>query len=195
MHLTFPVRAPAEAWAALADPAQVAAALAGATAVACAEGGGMRLAVEVAIASVRGPWTGTVTPVDEHAVRVVGAGDVGSLDLVVRADADRTRLAVDGSVGGPLAAIGEALLDAAVRRTATDLLAALGARAVGPAEAPADPVPVATPVAAAPPGTAPTATVPAGAGRGRHRATLVLAALGGLAVGVVFGRRAPSSRR
>lgn len=196
VHAAFPVHGTATAWAALGDPARVRAALPGCTGAARVDGGGLRLDVDLAVASVRGPWTGTATPVDERTVRVMGAGGVGSLDLLVRVDADRTQLTVDGTVGGPLAAIGSGLLAAAVRRTATDLLAALATAPATPAEAPVDPTPVdATGAVAAPPGTAPTIAIPAASVPRTRVGGTVLAALAGLVVGIAVGRRAPGSRR
>ncbi|MGH9113277.1 MAG: hypothetical protein ACRDZN_13440, partial [Acidimicrobiales bacterium] len=74
------------------------------------------------VASVSGLWAGTVVPVDGDAVRVTGSGAPGGVDLVVRADPGRTALTVEGTVDGPLASVGSAVLAAAVRRTAQDLL-------------------------------------------------------------------------
>jgi carbon monoxide dehydrogenase subunit G len=137
VRTTFPVAASPEAWAALSDPEAVAAALAGCRSVTRdADGDGtFRVVTEVAVASVRGLWSGTVAPVDADAVRIAGSGAPGTIDLVVRADPDRTALTVDGTVEGPLATVGSTVLAAAVRRTAEALLSAL------PAPPPAPPPP------------------------------------------------------
>ena len=82
------------------------------------------------VASVRGLWSGTVTVVDADAVRIAGSGSPGTVDLVVRADRPTAASStVEGTVEGPLATVGAAVLAAAVRRTAEDLLAGLAARA------------------------------------------------------------------
>jgi carbon monoxide dehydrogenase subunit G len=129
VRTTFPVAASPEAWAVLSDPEAVAAALAGCRSVTRdADGDGtFRVVTDVAVASVRGLWSGTVVPVDADAVRIVGSGAPGTIDLVVRADPDRTALTVDGTVEGPLATVGSTVLAAAVRRTAEALLSALAA--------------------------------------------------------------------
>ncbi len=126
MRTTFPVAAPPEAWAALADPDRLAAALPGCRSAARAsEGDGtVAVALDLAVASVRGLWSGTVAAVDPDAVRVRGSGEPGTVDLIVRAAPDRTTLTVEGEVTGPLAAVGGAVLAAAVRRLAEDTLAA-----------------------------------------------------------------------
>jgi carbon monoxide dehydrogenase subunit G len=118
------VSAPQEAWSALGDPALVAAALPGCRSV-VRGADGWRVVTDVAVASVQGLWAGNVTAVDADAVRVVGSGDPASVDLVVRADPERTRLTVEGTVDGPLATIGSALLAAAIGRLATTVLASL----------------------------------------------------------------------
>jgi uncharacterized protein len=123
---TFPVSAPPEAWAALADPMRLAASLPGCRSVTRdADGdGALHVVTDVAVASVRGLWAGTVAPVDADAVRLRGSGAPGTVDLMVRADPQRTTLTVEGTVGGALGNVGSAVLAAAVRRTAEDLLAA-----------------------------------------------------------------------
>lgn len=193
--MTFPVDGLAAAWAALSDPARLAASLPGCTRAVAAPGGGVRLDVDVAVVSVRGRWTGTAVAVaaDDEAVRVAGAGDVGAIDVVVRIDPARTQLTVEGAVEGPLAAIGAGLLAAGMRRTATDLLAALAAPAPTPRFSHLDrlseqPIQV---------------QEPEGGGGGRlvGRAPGVAGVSGvavaagvGLAVGVVIGRRRPGTR-
>jgi hypothetical protein len=72
-------------------------------------------------------WAGTVVPVDGDAVRVTGSGAPGSVDLVVRADPERTSITVEGTVEGALETVGSAVLAAAVRRTAEEILTALAA--------------------------------------------------------------------
>jgi carbon monoxide dehydrogenase subunit G len=131
VRTTFPVSAPAGAWAALADPQRLAAALRGCRSVTRDPGGDGRLHVvtEVAVASVRGLWVGTVAAVDADAVRIRGTGAPGTVDLVVRADPERTSLAVEGTVDGALSTVGAAVLAGAVRRMAEDLL---GAETAGP---------------------------------------------------------------
>jgi carbon monoxide dehydrogenase subunit G len=119
-----------EAWAALADPDRLAVALPGCRSVArdqTEDAGGFRVVADVAVASVRGLWSGTVVPVDAGAVRIRGTGEPGTVDVVVRADPDRTLVTVEGTVEGPLATVGTAVLAAAVRRTAHELLAAAAA--------------------------------------------------------------------
>lgn len=127
MRTTFPVAAPAAVWAALGDPDALAAALPGCRSVTADGDGALHVVAEVAVASVRGLWSGTVVPLDADAVRVVGSGAPGAIDLVVRADPERTALTVEGTVDGPLGAIGSTVLAAAARRTADDLLAAMAA--------------------------------------------------------------------
>jgi carbon monoxide dehydrogenase subunit G len=202
MRVTFPIDAPPEAWARLADPAVLAAALPGcrsvtpvADAARSARGpetdgaratdagrdagvgggagaGALRLVVDLSVASVRGLWAGTVERIDDHAVRVAGSGEPGVVDLVVRADAARSRLTVEGTVGGPLATVGSAVLAAAVHRMAKDLLGAAGAPAPDPV--PAEPVT--------------SATTPSGASRSRVAAG-VAAAIGLVVTAVVRRRR------
>ena len=127
MKTTFPVAAPADAWAALADPERLATALPGCRSVTRdAEGDGtLRVVADVGVASVSGLWAGTVVPVDGDAVRVTGSGAPGSVDLVVRADPERTSITIEGTIEGALGTVGSAVLAAAVRRTADDLLAGL----------------------------------------------------------------------
>ncbi len=130
MRTSFPVSAPPEAWAALGDPARLAAALPGARSVRATAGGdgagdGLAVVADLAVASVRGLWSGTVTPLSADEVRIAGAGAPGSVDLVVRASPDRTTLTVEGEVGGPLATVGGAVVAAAARRLAETTLAAL----------------------------------------------------------------------
>jgi carbon monoxide dehydrogenase subunit G len=132
MRTTCAVSAPAAAWASLGDPARLAAALPGCRSV-TRDGDGLRVMADVAVASVRGLWSGTVTTVDGDAVRIAGSGSPGSVDLVARASADRSEVTVAGTVEGPLATVGGAVLAAAVRRLAEDLLAGLAAPA-DPAE-------------------------------------------------------------
>jgi carbon monoxide dehydrogenase subunit G len=123
---TFAVSAPPGAWAALADPERLAAALPGCRSVApdAESDGVLHVVTEVAVASVRGLWAGTVAPVDADAVHVRGSGASGAVDLVVRADPERITLTVEGSVDGALGTVGTAVLAAAVRRMAEDLLGA-----------------------------------------------------------------------
>jgi len=125
MRLNLSVPAPPEGWNALTDPAVLAASLPGCRS-ATPGLDGLRLVVDVAVASVRGIWAGTVVPVAADAVRITGSGEPGAVDVVVRADPDRTTLTVEGTVDGPLAAVGSTLLAAAVRRLATDTLARAG---------------------------------------------------------------------
>ena len=87
------------------------------------EGGGVRLVVDVAVASVRGLWAGTLTETGPGAWRIVGSGEPGRVDLVVHVDADAGTVTIEGTVEGPLAAIGSTLLAAAVRRLVDDTLA------------------------------------------------------------------------
>jgi carbon monoxide dehydrogenase subunit G len=128
MRAACAVAAPADAWAALGDPARLAAALPGCRSV-TREGDGLRVVADVVVASVRGLWSGTVTAVDADAVRIAGSGSPGTVDLVARATADRSELTVEGTVEGPLATVGGAVLAAAVRRLAEELLAGLAAPA------------------------------------------------------------------
>jgi carbon monoxide dehydrogenase subunit G len=190
VRATFPVSAPPEAWAALTDPVRLAAALPGCRSVApAADGdGALHVVTEVAVASVRGLWAGTVAPVDGDAVRLRGSGAPGAVDLVVRADATRTTITVEGTVDGALGTVGSAVLAAALRRTAEDLLAA-ATRGPQP-DAPEQPhAPV------IPAGSAAAATVPAArtARAGRWRAiaaTLAGATIAAIAAGRRMRRRA-----
>jgi carbon monoxide dehydrogenase subunit G len=132
VRCTFPVEAPPSAWAALADPDRVAAALPGCRSAVADGDGTLVVVTEVAVASVRGLWSGRVTPLDGDAVRIAGSGAPGNVDVTVRADAGRRALTVEGEVSGPLATVGGSVLAAATRRLAEDLLAGVAA---------ADPVP------------------------------------------------------
>jgi carbon monoxide dehydrogenase subunit G len=174
---TFPVSAPPEAWAALADPLRLAAALPGCRSIARdADGdGALHVVTEVAVASVRGLWAGTVAPVDGDAVRVRGSGAPGVVDLVVRANAERTTLTVEGTVDGALGTVGSAVLAAAVRRTAEDLLAA-----VAPASQPVFPA-----------GSAAGTTIPAvkTVGVGLRRVVGTAAVAGAAVALIAAGRR------
>jgi carbon monoxide dehydrogenase subunit G len=122
VRISFAVSAPPAAWAELARPSVLAAALPGCRSVEPADGGGFRIVVDVAVASVRGLWAGTVAETAQGQWRIVGAGEPGRADLVVGVDPDHTTITVEGTVEGPLAAIGSALLAAAVRRLAEDTL-------------------------------------------------------------------------
>jgi carbon monoxide dehydrogenase subunit G len=101
----------------LPDLAARARAVPGCRSVTPVDGGGVRIVLDVAIASVRGLWAGTITETEPGMWRVAGSGEPGRADLVVRLDDDATgTLTVDGTVEGPLTAIGSSLLAAAVRR-------------------------------------------------------------------------------
>ena len=169
MRTTFPVAAPPAAWAALADPDALAAAVPGCRSVTAGPGGTRAVVADVAVASVRGLWSGTVTPLDGDAVRIAGSGAPGAVDLVVRAAPDRSALTVEGTVDGPLATVGASLLAGALRRLAEDLLAGL-APVAPPPPTPARSSPAPPPPAAPRP--------PASPARGLARA----AALAGAAV-------------
>ena len=184
MKTTFPVSASAEAWAALADPQRLAASLPGCRSVVRdADGDGtLQVVTEVAVASVRGLWAGTVTPVDADAVRVRGSGAPGAVDLVVRANTERTALTVEGTVGGALGTVGSALLAAAVRQTAHDLLTAATEAGPGPGALEPD---VGVAVAA-------TTLVP---GDFVRRAVPVTAVATGILVAIVVGSRRRRAQR
>jgi carbon monoxide dehydrogenase subunit G len=168
VRTTFGVAAPPEAWSRLADPAALAAALPGARRVSADGDGTLSVTAEVAVASVTGLWSGTVTPVDADAVRIAGAGTPGRLDLEVRASPDRSRLTVEGEVDGPLATVGGAVLAAAARRLAGEMLANLAdPAAVAPAGSPA-----AQAAAGAP--AAPSGRTAAGAGAAAAAAVVVV---------------------
>jgi carbon monoxide dehydrogenase subunit G len=126
VKVTVPVSTPAGGWDALARPEMLARALPGCRS-AERTADGVRIVVDVAVASVRGLWAGTLTEVDVKLWRIVGSGEPGRADLIVSVDDDpttfATTLTVEGTVEGPLAAIGSALLAAAVRRTVLSLLA------------------------------------------------------------------------
>ena len=183
MKTTFPMSAPPEAWAALADPQRLAAALPGCRSVARDPevGGTLHVVTEVAVASVRGLWAGTVVAVDADAVRVRGSGAPGAVDLTVRADPERTALTVEGTVDGALGTVGSAVLAAAVRRMAEDVLA--GATGI-PGSLATQPV--------FPAGSVVGATIPAGktTGGGRHRIPRSAAIVAVVAVIVAARRRA-----
>jgi carbon monoxide dehydrogenase subunit G len=129
VRVTFPVAAPPAAWAALADPDRVAAALPGCRSATADGDGTLVVVADVAVASVRGLWSGRVTRLDGDTVRIAGAGAPGTVDVIVRADAGRNELTVEGEVGGPLATVGGSVVAAAARRLAEDLLAGLAAAA------------------------------------------------------------------
>jgi hypothetical protein len=71
---------------------------------------------------VRGLWAGTLEEIEAGAWRVAGVGEPGRVDLVLRVDADHTTVTVEGTVDGPLAAIGSTLLAAAIRRLVLETL-------------------------------------------------------------------------
>ncbi|HEV7760116.1 MAG TPA: SRPBCC domain-containing protein [Acidimicrobiales bacterium] len=125
MKLSFPISGSPDTWAELARPEVLVASLPGCRS-ATPGPDGLRLVVDVAVASVRGLWAGALTGTGEGAWRIVGSGEPGHVDLVLGVDPDRTTLTVEGTVDGPLAAIGSALLAAAVRRLAEDTLARAG---------------------------------------------------------------------
>jgi len=87
------------------------------------DGNGLRIVVDVSVAAVRGLWAGTVTETGPGEWHLSGAGEPGRADLALRLDDTGTTLVVEGTVEGPLAHIGSALLAAAVRRLAKDTLA------------------------------------------------------------------------
>ena len=184
MRATFPVSAPPEAWAALTDPVRLAAALPGCRSVAPDADGdaALRVVTEVAVASVRGLWAGTVAPVDGDAVRVRGSGAPGAVDLVVRADAARTTITVEGTVDGPLDTVGSAVLAAALRRIAEDLLAA-----AAPADQPQPPVFAA--------GSAAGATISAARTAGAGRRWVIGATVAGAVITVIAAGRRRMRRR
>jgi carbon monoxide dehydrogenase subunit G len=190
MRATFPVSAPPEAWAALTDPVRLAAALPGCRSVApAADGdGALHVVTEVAVASVRGLWAGTVAPVDGDAVHVRGSGAPGAVDLVVRADPGRTTITVEGTVDGALATVGSAVLAAALRRTAEDLLAA--ATHGSPPDAPDQPHPAVIPA-----GSAAEAAVPAARTAGAGRRRVIAAAVAGATIAVIAAGRRRMRRR
>jgi len=136
VRTTFPVKVPPEAWPRLSDPGAVAEALPGARSVTSDGDGTLSVVAEVAVASVAGLWSGTVTPVDADTIRIAGAGTPGRLDLEVRASPDRSKLTVEGEVDGPLATVGGAVLAAAARRLAEDVLANLAGPAAAAPHAP-----------------------------------------------------------
>jgi carbon monoxide dehydrogenase subunit G len=208
VRTTFPIEARAEAWSRLADPEVLAAILPGCRSVtAVASTGGLQLVVDLSVASVRGLWAGTVERVGDSAVRIAGSGEPGTVDLVVRADASRSSLAVEGTVDGPLATVGSAVLAAAVRRMAADVLGAAGTPAsvpprgdgfqVGEPEAMGrvsgthDLGRPATELIASHGSTEPDGRA---ASAGRRRAVARVAAAAGV-VAVVIGRRHRSRRR
>jgi hypothetical protein len=110
--------------------------------------------------------------VDGDAVRVTGSGAPGSVDLVVRADPERTSITVEGTVEGALETVGSAVLAAAVRRTAEDLLTALAASQ-----------PTVEPVTSAP------------SPPGRRFARRIVAVTGVIAVAILAAWRRASRRR
>ena len=131
MRTTFPIDAPPAAWAALGDPEVLAAALPGCRSVtATGDGDGtLHVVADLAVASVHGLWAGSVVRVDADSLRIAGSGEPGTVDLVVRSDPSRTALTVEGTVEGPLATVGSAVLAAVIRRIAEDVLAAATAPA------------------------------------------------------------------
>jgi carbon monoxide dehydrogenase subunit G len=185
VRTTFPVDASPAAWASLGDPAVLAAVLPGGRSVtASGDGdGSLQVVADVSVASVHGLWSGTVVRVDADAVRVAGSGAPGTVDLVVRANPSRSTLTVEGTVHGPLATVGSAVLAASIRRVADDLLSAAAA-------------PV-SPRAAEPMSSGGTAA-PAGPDRaasGGRRVPARIAAAAGVVVVVVLGRRRRTRRR
>lgn len=131
VRTSFPIDAPPASWAELADPAVLAAVLPGCRSVTRADPGDgdgtLHVVTDLAVASVRGLWVGTVVRVDPDAVRVAGSGAPGTVDLVLRVDAARTSLTVEGTVDGPLITVGSAVLAAAVRKMGEAVLAGAAA--------------------------------------------------------------------
>jgi carbon monoxide dehydrogenase subunit G len=173
VRTTFPVRAPAAGWWALADPAALSRALPGCRSVTAAGDGTLSIVTTLSVASVEGLWSGTVTYVDGDAVRIEGSGAPGTLDLVVRADKARTSLTVEGEVGGPLATVGAAVLAAAARRLADTLVAGV----TGPDSS-----------APGPRGTPPSPTPDPGPAIRRRAPVVATAAVAAVAVGAVARR-------
>jgi uncharacterized protein len=105
-----------------ASPEQLLRSLPGCRSISPGADGGLRIVVDVAVAAVRGLWAGTLTETGPGRWHLVGAGEPGKADLAVRLDDDRSTLVIEGTVEGPLATIGSALLAAAVRRTVLSLM-------------------------------------------------------------------------
>jgi carbon monoxide dehydrogenase subunit G len=182
------VTASPAAWAALGDPERLAAALPGCRTVTRAAGGdgALHVVTELAVASARGLWAGTVVPVDADAVRVRGSGAPGRVDLVVRADPARTTLTVEGTVEGPLGSVGSAVLAAALRQTARELLAAVVAP---PAPTAASAAPTAASAGSAAPVTVGSSPAGATVQASRRRSWRRVAGAAALGAAVVVGRR------
>ena len=90
MRTTFPVSVPPAGWSALADPTRLAAALPGCRSVEADGDGTLTVVTDVSVASALGLWAGTVTLLDEDAVRIAGSGAPGEIDVTIRANPART---------------------------------------------------------------------------------------------------------
>ena len=101
-----------------------------------------------------------------------------------------TTITVEGTVDGPLGTVGSAVLAAALRRTAEDLLAAAPGT---PPDAPEEPRPPHPPVFAA--GSAAGATIPAPRTVGAGRRRVIGATVAGAAITVIAAGRRRMRRR
>jgi carbon monoxide dehydrogenase subunit G len=190
------VHAPAAAWARLHDGAAVAAAVPGGVRGATRGDGAVELVVDVALGAAAGRLGATATAVAPGAVRIVGEGVAGTVDVVVRADPASGAIDVEGDVGGPLGTVGSGLLAAWVARTAQALLDGLAVEPAKPSGSIAEVEAEALAAVAAP--MPPSALGPAGpseppqaAGWSPLKAAVAVA--GALAVGFLAGRRRRSS--
>jgi hypothetical protein len=156
--------------------------------------GAVEVVVDVALGAASGRLVATATALAPGSARIVGEGEPGGFDVVVRADPASGAFDVEGTVSGALGTVGSGLLAAWVSRTAAALMAGLAepdaasepppaaatrAAVVADRERPApDAAPRRDLVGPAPGGRSPISAARAGA-----------ALLGALVVGYVAGRR------
>jgi carbon monoxide dehydrogenase subunit G len=200
---------PATVWAALTDPAVLVDAIPGCQRLERAGQDSYRFTIEAGLASLRGVYTGDVTLSDQQEpgsfrLTATAAGGPGTVSLSVRfrltgtGDAS-TELAydADGDVSGMLASAGQRLVASVARRMAGEFFGSVDNHLARN---------VAAPSQSAPAGTAdeqatPQVYLPSSRGPGREREIVrdvlvgTAAALAGMAIGRVLGKRSSSDAR
>ena len=185
-----------QVWDALQDPAILVRTIPGCERLETTGPDQYAMTVSAGVAAIKGTYAGRValserdSPKSFH-MTASGSGGPGTVQTEVRveltedgADATRVRYDADAEVGGVVAGVGQRMLVAVAKKTASEFFAAvddvLTGRAVLPAAATPD-VPAGTYIAPAPPAR----------GNDFVRGVVVGAAvaLAGVAVGLVAGRR------
>jgi carbon monoxide dehydrogenase subunit G len=192
-------------WQALQDPAVLKACIPGCQSLEAEDDGRMRAVVAIKIGPINAKFTGAVALTEQDppsSCVITGEGQGGAAGVAkgqarVRLDeeAGATRLAyeVDAQVGGKLAQVGGALIDATARRLAGSFFDRFGELVQTPGAEPsqaAEPVRASEPAQAA---MAPAAAIPAApssaaAGSGWRSAAWLLSVALALLVGFLAGR-------